>query len=105
MRILNSELADTLGNLLSRVCAKSVNNRQISPALHRSELDKLLQEDVTKKLVLLCESLPGEFIYFEQLVTCVSFILCFFYGSHNILCSVPLYVVLNFILLIELFRK
>lgn len=60
MRILNSELADTLGNLLSRVCAKSVNNRQISPTLHRCEFDKLLQVDITKKLVHLAEALPGE---------------------------------------------
>lgn len=60
MRILNSELADTLGNLLSRACAKSVNKRQISPALDRSEFEKLFQMDETKKLVDLVEALPGE---------------------------------------------
>lgn len=58
MRILNSELADTLGNLLSRACAKSVNKRQISPAFDRSEFEKLHQMDVTKKLVELVEALP-----------------------------------------------
>lgn len=68
MRILNSELADTLGNLLSRVCAKSVNTRQISPTLHRSEFEKLLQLDATKKLVNLCEALPGEFIYLYNFI-------------------------------------
>lgn len=60
MRILNSELADTLGNLLSRACAKSVNKRQISPALDRAEFEKLLQMDVTKNLVNLVEMLPGK---------------------------------------------
>lgn len=64
MRILNSELADTLGNLLSRVCAKSVNNRQIFPTLHRSEFERLLQVDITKKLLDLSEALPGRSIYY-----------------------------------------
>lgn len=67
MRILNSELADTMGNLLSRVCAKSVNNRQIFPTLHRNEFEKLLEVDSTKKLVNLSEALTGEFIsYFKN---------------------------------------
>lgn len=66
MRILNSELADTLGNLLSRVCAKTVNKRQIFPILDRLEYEKLLRVDVTKKLVDLSVRLPGEFIYLFQ---------------------------------------
>ncbi len=63
MRILNAELADTMGNLLSRACAKSVNKRQVFPGLDRSEMEKLLQMDVVKKLVDLIGVLPGMFIY------------------------------------------
>lgn len=63
MRILNSELADTLGNLLSRACAKSVNRRHVFPTLDKSVFDELIQADTTKKLVHLVEGLPGEFVY------------------------------------------
>lgn len=69
MRILNSELADTLGNLLSRGCAKTVNTRQVFPALNRRVFDKeLMQLDVTRKLVNLIEQLPGECIDFLKLI-------------------------------------
>ncbi|EDW81670.1 uncharacterized protein Dwil_GK10894 [Drosophila willistoni] len=51
LRILNSELADTLGNLLSRACAKSLNPTQIYPALHSEELTELLHNlDAAKRL-------------------------------------------------------
>ncbi|XP_004534150.1 methionine--tRNA ligase, mitochondrial [Ceratitis capitata] len=50
LRILNSELADTLGNLLSRACAKSLNPRQVYPRLHAVQLDDLLRMDATKRL-------------------------------------------------------
>ncbi|KAH8375892.1 hypothetical protein KR200_006401 [Drosophila serrata] len=50
-RILNSELADTLGNLLSRACAKSLNPRQIYPSVHDEHLADLLQSlDSAKRL-------------------------------------------------------
>lgn len=61
MRILNSELADTLGNLLSRGCAKSVNVQQVFPALDVAYFhDDLMKLDVTKKLVELIAQLPGK---------------------------------------------
>ncbi|XP_053946916.1 methionine--tRNA ligase, mitochondrial [Anastrepha ludens] len=50
LRILNSELADTLGNLLSRACAKSLNPRQVYPRLHAVQLDDLLRMDAAKRL-------------------------------------------------------
>lgn len=36
VRMLNSELADTLGNLLSRCCAKTLNPRQVVPELNET---------------------------------------------------------------------
>lgn len=63
MRILNSELADTLGNLLSRGCAKTVNKRQVFPKLNQQLFDEdLMQLDVTRKLINLLEQLPGTFL-------------------------------------------
>ncbi|XP_069969329.1 methionine--tRNA ligase, mitochondrial isoform X2 [Bactrocera oleae] len=50
LRILNSELADTLGNLLSRVCAKSLNPQQVYPRLHAVQLADFLQMDSAKRL-------------------------------------------------------
>ncbi|XP_050340257.1 methionine--tRNA ligase, mitochondrial [Bactrocera neohumeralis] len=50
LRILNSELADTLGNLLSRACAKSLNPQQVYPRLHAAQLADLLQMDAAKRL-------------------------------------------------------
>lgn len=62
MRILNSELADTLGNLLSRGCAKTVNKRQVFPKHNRRVFEEeLLTLDVTRKLGNLIEQLPGSF--------------------------------------------
>ncbi|GAB0096481.1 Methionine--tRNA ligase, mitochondrial [Sergentomyia squamirostris] len=57
-RFLNAELADTLGNLLSRCCAKSLNPQQIWPAFDKSLFDELLEIDATKKLVDYLEHLP-----------------------------------------------
>lgn len=51
LRILNSELADTLGNLLSRACAKTLNPQQIFPKLHKEEMRELLEMEVGKILV------------------------------------------------------
>ncbi|TMW46099.1 hypothetical protein DOY81_008821, partial [Sarcophaga bullata] len=50
MRILNAELADTLGNLLSRVCAKSLNPRQIYPRVHTAQLRDILTTDSGRHL-------------------------------------------------------
>ncbi|XP_046805649.1 methionine--tRNA ligase, mitochondrial [Lucilia cuprina] len=50
MRILNAELADTLGNLLSRVCAKSLNPRQIYPRVHTAQLRDILKTDSARHL-------------------------------------------------------
>ncbi|XP_063216019.1 methionine--tRNA ligase, mitochondrial isoform X2 [Bacillus rossius redtenbacheri] len=41
MRVLNSELADTLGNLLSRSCARAVNPAQVFPGYDTSLLPSL----------------------------------------------------------------
>nr|XP_036674388.1 methionine--tRNA ligase, mitochondrial [Drosophila suzukii] len=50
-RILNSELADTLGNLLSRACAKSLNPGQIYPSANAEHLADLLRSlDAAKRL-------------------------------------------------------
>lgn len=38
MRIINAELVNTLGNLLSRICAPSVNKRQIIPICHLKDV-------------------------------------------------------------------
>ncbi|EDW97601.1 methionine--tRNA ligase, mitochondrial isoform X1 [Drosophila yakuba] len=50
-RILNSELADTLGNLLSRASAKSLNPGQIYPSASAEHLADLLRSlDAAKRL-------------------------------------------------------
>jgi len=51
LRILNSELADTLGNLLSRACAKSLNPQQMYPTPHAEQSTELLQNlDAAKRM-------------------------------------------------------
>lgn len=61
LRILNSELADTLGNLLSRACAKSLNPQHIYPVCHAEHLSTLLQElDAAKRLQETLLQLPGK---------------------------------------------
>lgn len=60
LRILNSELADTLGNLMSRCCGKALNPKQLVPEPHHQHLDKLLELDVTKKLQLLLNEVPSK---------------------------------------------
>lgn len=63
-RILNSELADTLGNLLSRGCAKTVNAQHKYPKLDMVVFEELCKLDATKKLIDLIAQLPGEYRYF-----------------------------------------
>lgn len=60
LRILNSELADTFGNLLSRGCAKSLNKSQTFPRISPSHYDELCKLDATKRLISLVEQLPGK---------------------------------------------
>lgn len=61
LRILNAELADTLGNLLSRGCAKSVNTAQQYPIVNMDYFhNDLMQMDCTRKLVELTDELPGK---------------------------------------------
>ena len=40
-RIINAELVNTLGNLLSRVCARSINKRQVVPVCNLKELKEI----------------------------------------------------------------
>lgn len=58
LRILNSELADTLGNLLSRVCAKSLNPRQAYPRIYVHHCNEILRLDAAKRLQELLSELP-----------------------------------------------
>lgn len=55
--VLNDELANTLGNLLSRACAKIINTRQSVPQLHQSEFEDLLRNEDTKNLIGLLDQL------------------------------------------------
>lgn len=57
-RILNAELADTYGNLLSRACAKVVNPAQIVPGIDRIEFDGISRVDVTQRLIDLLQEVP-----------------------------------------------
>ncbi|XP_013097578.2 methionine--tRNA ligase, mitochondrial [Stomoxys calcitrans] len=60
MRILNAELADTMGNLLSRVCGKSLNPWQIYPRLHTAQLRDIMTTDTAKHLLEMLEQLKGK---------------------------------------------
>lgn len=60
-RIINAELVNTLGNLLSRVCAQSVNKRQVVPVCNLKELKEL---DHSLQLIKKLKKLPP--IYAEH---------------------------------------
>lgn len=60
MRILNSELADTFGNLLSRACGKAINAQQIVPEIDRDELNDILKVDVSRRLIDLLNETPSQ---------------------------------------------
>lgn len=51
-------MADTFGNLLSRVCAKVVNAKQVVPTIDQDELKKLCENDLTKILIDQLNALP-----------------------------------------------
>ncbi|XP_055698031.1 methionine--tRNA ligase, mitochondrial [Phlebotomus papatasi] len=66
-RFLNAELADTLGNLLSRCCAKSLNPQQIWPEFDPEVFRELFEVDATKRLIELLEMLPQKsFSHFQE---------------------------------------
>ncbi|KYB25592.1 Methionine--tRNA ligase, mitochondrial-like Protein [Tribolium castaneum] len=58
IRILNSELADTLGNLLSRCCGTALNPHQTFPKIEASAFESVASSDVTKKLIEDVATLP-----------------------------------------------
>ncbi|XP_065173544.1 methionine--tRNA ligase, mitochondrial-like, partial [Atheta coriaria] len=58
LRILNSELADTLGNLLSRCCGVALNPEQVFPALEPEALRIISALDVTQRLMASVAQLP-----------------------------------------------
>nr|CAI5858281.1 unnamed protein product [Callosobruchus analis] len=60
LRILNSELADTLGNLLNRCTGSALNPKQIFPAIDSSALATVKSLEVTNSLVEHVSNLPGK---------------------------------------------
>lgn len=56
-RVINSELADTFGNLLSRCCAKTLNPDQKYPSFKEEDMQRITANDTTKKLLESFESL------------------------------------------------
>lgn len=60
-RIINAEIVNTLGNLLSRVCAPAINKRQIIPNANLKELKEFEQ---SLKLIKKLKKLPS--IYEEH---------------------------------------
>ncbi|XP_061723695.1 methionine--tRNA ligase, mitochondrial [Cydia pomonella] len=60
INIVNSELADTLGNLVSRCCGAALNPRGEFPALHEAEAAQLATRDVTQALLTRVERLPDQ---------------------------------------------
>lgn len=59
VRILNSQLADTLGNLLSRCTGQNLNPRQEFPQLHIEEFRQLKQDENAAKLIESVDNLAG----------------------------------------------
>lgn len=60
-RILNAEIVNTLGNLLSRVCAPAINKRQVVPVCNLKELKDF---EHSLKLIKKLKKLPS--IYEEH---------------------------------------
>lgn len=60
MRILNAELADTFGNLLSRCCGKALNPEGIVPTINPEVFNELGKLEITKKMLDLLHALPGK---------------------------------------------
>ncbi|XP_058812419.1 methionine--tRNA ligase, mitochondrial [Topomyia yanbarensis] len=67
VRILNAELADTLGNLLSRCCGKVLNPGAVVPAVDHASLEALLALEVTQKMLDLLNELPDKVrLHYQQ---------------------------------------
>jgi methionyl-tRNA synthetase len=60
MRILNAELADTMGNLLSRACAKTLNPQQQFPQVDQAQLSELIKLDACKTLFEKLSEMPDK---------------------------------------------
>uniref|UniRef100_A0A182T4K1 Methionine--tRNA ligase, mitochondrial n=1 Tax=Anopheles maculatus TaxID=74869 RepID=A0A182T4K1_9DIPT len=60
LRVLNSELADTLGNLLSRCCGKALNAASVYPAINMEAFEALKQIDATKRMLEALEEMPDK---------------------------------------------
>lgn len=58
---LNSELCNTLGNLLSRCTSKSINSSQIYPPFNQSIYESMCNEEWTELITNLTQ-LPGMYI-------------------------------------------
>ena len=67
INIANSELADTLGNLVSRVSGAALNPRAEFPALSAHELTSLVTQNVVSELLDKMDRLPGELNIFVDL--------------------------------------
>lgn len=65
-RMLNAELADTLGNLLNRCCAKAVNQEQIFPIFYHESFKSLSNSNIQHLIDTTCE-LPGNPCFFQEL--------------------------------------
>lgn len=57
--MLNSELADTLGNLLSRCCAKAVNPEQVFPIFYHKALESF-EDSSAQHLIDTTSNLPSK---------------------------------------------
>lgn len=64
--MLNAELADTLGNLLSRCCAKAVNHQQLFPVFHHKSFVSL--DSSAQSLIDITSELPGNLWNFFALI-------------------------------------
>ncbi|XP_062540298.1 methionine--tRNA ligase, mitochondrial [Armigeres subalbatus] len=60
LRIINAELADTFGNLLSRCCGQVLNPEAVVPVIQKDVFDALNTLDVTKKMLELLNGLPDK---------------------------------------------
>uniref|UniRef100_A0A182Y774 Methionine--tRNA ligase, mitochondrial n=1 Tax=Anopheles stephensi TaxID=30069 RepID=A0A182Y774_ANOST len=60
LRVLNSELADTLGNLLSRCCGKALNAASVFPAIDKDAFEALKAVDATKRMLEALEEMPDK---------------------------------------------
>ncbi|XP_053697999.1 methionine--tRNA ligase, mitochondrial [Sabethes cyaneus] len=60
MRILNAELADSFGNLLSRCCGKALNPDAINPVVDPNILDALSSTESTMKMLNMLHELPDK---------------------------------------------